>query len=303
MNPNKPPIFRGAATALITPFRDGEVDFPALRRLIEFQISEGIDALAVVGTTGEAPTLRDDEHQRIIAFSAEVVNGRVPLIAGTGSNDTSHAAEMSRFACACGCDGLLVVTPYYNRATDQGLIRSYLTVAECVDRPIILYNVPSRTGVKLTLPVYRALAEHPNITAVKEASGDLGATAQLAAELGNRLAIYSGNDDVTVPVMSLGGLGVISVASNLIPRAVSAMCHKYLDGDNKGAAADQLCLLPFIGALFAEVNPIPVKCAAAMMGLCSEEYRLPLCAPTEITRQKLAAALQNLGVIDKPFKF
>lgn len=297
MNQHKPPIFRGAATALITPFRNGEVDFSALKALIEFQIAEGIDALVIAGTTGEAPTLADHEHQACLAFAAEVIDGRVPFIAGTGSNDTHHAVEMSKFACSCGCDALLLVSPYYNRATEQGLIQSYLTIADSIDRPAILYNVPSRTGVKLTMPVYRALAEHENIVAVKEASGDLGAVAQLAAELGDRFAIYSGNDDVTVPVMSLGGLGCISVLSNLLPRATSDMCHKYLGGDTKGAAADQLRLLPLINALFAEVNPIPVKCAAAMMGLCREEYRLPLCAPSDATRQKLAAAMRRLGII------
>lgn len=296
MDQHKRPIFRGAATALITPFRDGEVDFPALKNLIEFQIAEGIDALVIAGTTGEAPTLADHEHQACLAFAAEIINGRVPFIAGTGSNDTHHAVEMSKFACSCGCDALLLVSPYYNRATEQGLIQSYLTIADSIDRPAILYNVPSRTGVKLTMPVYRALAEHENIVAVKEASGDLGAVAQLAAELGDRFAIYSGNDDVTVPVMSLGGLGCISVLSNLLPRATSDMCHKYLGGDTKGAAADQLRLLPLINALFAEVNPIPVKCAAAMMGLCREEYRLPLCAPSEATREKLAAAMRGSGI-------
>ena len=297
MDQHKHAIFRGAATALITPFRDGEVDFPALKNLIEFQIAEGIDALVIVGTTGEAPTLADHEHQACLAFAAEVIDGRVPFIAGTGSNDTHHAVEMSKFACSCGCDALLLVSPYYNRATEQGLIQSYLKIADSIDKPAILYNVPSRTGVKLTMPVYRALAEHPNIVAVKEASGDLGAVAQLAAELGDRFAIYSGNDDVTVPVMSLGGLGCISVLSNLLPRATSDMCHKYLGGDTKGAAADQLRLLPLINALFAEVNPIPVKCAAAMMGLCREEYRLPLCAPSDTTREKLAAAMRELGII------
>lgn len=296
MDQHKRPIFRGAATALITPFRDGEVDFPALKNLIEFQIAEGIDALVIAGTTGEAPTLADHEHQACLAFAAEVIDGRVPFIAGTGSNDTHHAVEMSRFACSCGCDALLLVSPYYNRATERGLIQSYLTIADSIDKPAILYNVPSRTGVKLTMPVYRALAEHENIVAVKEASGDLGAVAQLAAELGDRFAIYSGNDDVTVPVMSLGGLGCISVLSNLLPRATSDMCHKYLGGDTKGAAADQLRLIPLINALFAEVNPIPVKCAAAMMGLCREEYRLPLCAPSEATREKLAAAMRGSGI-------
>ena len=298
MDQHKRPIFRGAATALITPFRDGEVDFPALKNLIEFQIAEGIDALVIAGTTGEAPTLADHEHQACLAFAAEVIDGRVPFIAGTGSNDTHHAVEMSRFACSCGCDALLLVSPYYNRATERGLIQSYLTIADSIDKPAILYNVPSRTGVKLTMPVYRALAEHENIVAVKEASGDLGAVAQLAAELGDRFAIYSGNDDVTVPVMSLGGLGCISVLSNLLPRATSDMCHKYLGGDTKGAAADQLRLIPLINALFAEVNPIPVKCAAAMMGLCREEYRLPLCSPSEAARQRLISALRAIGVID-----
>ena len=295
MKPHKPPVFRGAATALITPFYNGEIDFPALRRLIEFQIDGGIDALVVVGTTGEAPTLSDREHHAVLSFAAEVVGGRVPIIAGTGSNDTRHAVEMSKFACSCGYDALLMVTPYYNRATDTGLIQSYLTIADGVERPIILYNVPSRTGVKLTMPVYRALADHPNIVAVKEASGDLGAAAQLMAELGDRFVIYSGNDDVTVPLLSLGGLGVISVVSNLLPRETSDMCHKYLGGDTAGAARDQLAMLPLINALFAEVNPIPVKCAAAMMGLCREEYRLPLCPPSDVTRQKLTVALQGWG--------
>lgn len=290
------PLFRGAATALITPFRDGKVDFPALRHLIEFQISKGIDALVIAGTTGEAPTLSDDEHHAVLTFAAEVACGRVPMIAGTGSNDTHHAVEMSKFACACGYDALLLVTPYYNRATEAGLIQSYLTVAESVDKPIILYNVPSRTGVKLTMPVYRALADHPNIVAVKEASGDLGTVARLVSELGDRLAVYSGNDDTIIPVMSLGGLGVISVLSNLLPRETSEMCHKYLGGDTKGAATDQLRMLPLINALFAEVNPIPVKCAAAMMGLCREEYRLPLCTPSEATRNALANTMTELGI-------
>lgn len=297
MKQQKRPIFKGAATALITPFRDGKVDFPALRNLIEFQIAEGIDALVIAGTTGEAPTLDDREHQACLSFAAEVIDGRVPLIAGTGSNDTHHAAEMSKFACSCGCDALLWVSPYYNRATEQGLIKSYMTIADNVDKPAILYNVPSRTGVNLTMPVYRALADHPNIAAVKEASGDVGAAARLASELGDRLAIYSGNDDVTVPIMSLGGLGVISVLSNLLPRRTSRMCHKYLDGDTEAAAAEQLALIPLIGALFAEVNPIPVKCAAAMMGLCREEYRLPLCAPSQATRDRLTRAMRGTGLV------
>jgi len=298
MNQHRSPIFRGAATALITPFRDGGIDFPALERMIEFQIAGGIDAIVIAGTTGEASTLSDNEHHALLTYAAEVTGGRVPLIAGTGSNDTAHAVDMSKFACACGYDALLLVTPYYNRATETGLIKSYISIAENVDRPIILYHVPSRTGVKLTLPVYRALAEHPNIVAVKEASGDMGATAQLIAELGDKLDIYSGNDDITIPIMSLGGLGVISVVSNLLPRETSAMCHSYLAGDTKNAAAEQLRLLPLINALFAEINPIPVKCAAAIMGLCREEYRLPLCAPAESTRGRLLVAMRNAGLVN-----
>lgn len=297
MNTHKSPIFRGAATALITPFRDGRIDFDAFGRLIEFQIGNGINALVVAGTTGEASTLTDEEHKQLLKFAVEKVAGRVPVIAGTGSNDTRHAAELSRFACDCGCDALLLVTPYYNRASDEGLIQSYRKIADSVYRPIILYNVPSRTGIKLTIPVYRALAEHPNIVAVKEASGDLGAVAQLAAACGDRLAIYSGNDDVTVPVMSLGGLGTISVLSNLMPKETAAMCHKYLAGDARGAAEEQLRLLSLIGTLFAEVNPIPVKCAAAMMGLCREEYRLPLCSPSCATKNRLAEAMAGVGLL------
>ncbi len=291
-------VFRGAATALITPFRDGELDFPALRELIEFQIREGIDALVIAGTTGEAPTLSDREHKACLSFAAETVNGRVPLIAGTGSNDTRHAIEMSKFACSCGCDALLWVTPYYNRATEEGLIRSYLALADSVDRPGILYNVPSRTGVNLSLPVYRALADHPNIVAVKEASGDVGVAANILSELGDKLAVYSGNDDITVPLLSLGGAGVISVISNLLPARLSRMCHLYWDGNTAETSAEQLTLLPLIRALFAEVNPIPVKCAAAMMGLCREEYRLPLCAPNEHTRRRLWQNLKDLGLIE-----
>ena len=297
MDIRQSPIFRGAATALITPFRDGAIDYDALSHLIEFQIGGGIDALVITGTTGEASTLTDEEHRSLLRFAAERIAGRVPMIAGTGSNDTRHAISLSRFASECGYDALLIVTPYYNRASDTGLIKSYRAIADSVDRPIILYNVPARTGVKISMPVYRALAEHPNIVAVKEASGDLGAVARLIAELGNRFSIYSGNDDVNVPVMSLGGLGTISVLSNLMPRETSAMCHKYLAGDVKGAASDQLRLLPLIDALFAEVNPIPVKAAAALMGLCREEYRLPLCPPCCATKSRLAEAMAGARLL------
>ena len=297
MNTTSSSIFRGAATALITPFRDGKIDFDALAGLIEFQIGGGIDALVIAGTTGEASTLTDEEHRALLRFCSEQIAGRVPIIAGTGSNDTRHAISLSRFASDCGYDALLIVTPYYNRASDAGLIQSYRAIADNVTRPIILYNVPARTGVKISMPVYRNLAEHPTIVAVKEASGDLGAVARLVAEFGDRFTVYSGNDDVTIPVMSLGGLGTISVLSNLMPRETSAMCHKYLSGDAKGATADQLRLLPLIDALFAEVNPIPVKAAAALMGLCREEYRLPLCPPSSATKSRLREAMEKVGLL------
>ncbi len=290
---NKTCIFEGAATALITPFANGKVDFDAFGRLIEFQIENGIDALVVTGTTGEAPTLTDTEHRACISFAVRQVAGRVPVIAGTGSNDTAHAIETSKHACRAGCDGLLLVTPYYNRATPRGLAESFLKIANETDRPIILYNVPSRTGVWLGAAALRPLADHERIVGLKEASGDLGFAARLAAEFSESFALYSGNDDVTVPMLSLGGRGVISVLSNILPREVAAMCRKYREGDVKGAAADQLALLPLADALFAEVNPIPVKCAAAMLGLCREEYRLPLCPPSDATRQRLAELLKK----------
>jgi len=290
---NKTCIFEGAATALITPFSGGKVDFDAFERLIEFQIENGIDALVVTGTTGEAPTLTDTEHRACISFAVRQVAGRVPVIAGTGSNDTAHAIETSKHACRAGCDGLLLVTPYYNRATPRGLAESYRRIADETDRPILLYNVPSRTGVWLGAEALRPLADHARIVGIKEASGDLGFAARLAAEFSESFSLYSGNDDVTVPLLSLGGKGVISVLSNILPREVAAMCRKYREGDQKGAAADQLSLLPLADALFSEVNPIPVKCAAAMLGLCREEYRLPLCPPSDETRKRLAALLEK----------
>lgn len=289
----KKTIFEGAATALITPFADGKVDFDAFSRLIEFQIESGIDALVVTGTTGEAPTLTDMEHKACISFAVRQAAGRVPIIAGTGSNDTAHAIDMSKYACRVGCDGLLLVTPYYNRATPQGLAESYRKIADETDRPILLYNVPSRTGVFLSAAALRPLADHPRIVGIKEASGDVGFSARLRAEFSNAFDLYSGNDDVTLPILSLGGKGVISVLSNLFPKEVSAMCRKHREGDAEGALRDQLSFLPLIDALFAETNPIPVKCAAAMMGLCREEYRLPLCPPSETTKKRLAALLEK----------
>ncbi len=288
---DKKHIFEGVATALITPFADGKVDFEAYGRLIENQIQNGIDALVVTGTTGEASTLTDIEHRACITFAVRAATGRVPVIAGTGSNDTAHAVEMSQFACKNGCDGLLLVTPYYNRASAAGLVESYRKIADAVDCPIILYNVPSRTGVWLTAPVLRGLADHKNIVGIKEASGDVGFAARLMAEFGDSLDLYSGNDDIILPILSLGGKGVISVLSNLYPKETVALCRKFREGDIAGATADQISFLPLVDALFSEVNPIPVKYAASLLGLCREEYRLPLCSPTPETQKRLSALL------------
>jgi 4-hydroxy-tetrahydrodipicolinate synthase len=286
-------IFEGAATALITPFSDGKVDFAAFEKLIEFQIENGIGALVVAGTTGEAPTLSDNEHRALIAFAVRAAAGRVPVIAGTGSNDTAHAIDMSKYACRVGCDALLLVTPYYNRATPKGLSESYLKIADETDRPIILYNVPSRTGVWLSAAALRPLASHPRIVAIKEASGDIGFASRITAEFGDSFTLYSGNDDITVPMMSIGGRGIISVLSNIFPREVADMCKKYRTGDIDGAKNDQLRFLPMVDALFAETNPIPIKCAAAMLGLCREEYRLPLCPPSDAVKTRLAQLLEQ----------
>ncbi len=290
-------IFDGAATALVTPFNHGTVDYDTFGRLIDWQIAGGIDALVICGTTGEGSTLSDEEHRGCLRYAVERAAGRVPIIAGTGSNDTEYAVDLSRYACEVGCDALLLVTPYYNKATPKGLVKSFLSVADATDKPIILYNVPSRTGVNIPLKVYKELAKHERIVATKEASGNLSAIAELRAELGDSLNVYSGNDDQIVPIMSLGGRGVISVLSNVMPKETHEMCQFCLDGDYKSAAQLQLKLLRLINALFIEVNPIPVKTACGMMGLCSDDMRLPLCEMEEANRAVLAEAMRGAGLI------
>lgn len=297
MSKQKGSLFRGAATALVTPMKDNRIDLDALRRLLEFQISEGIDALVIAGTTGEASTLADGEHMELLRFTVDTVAERVPVIAGTGSNSTAHAVKISRFAEECGCDGLLLVTPYYNRATERGLVEHYRTIADATDLPILLYNVPSRTGVRLTLPVYRALAEHPRILGVKDASGDAAAGAEILAELGDHFDLYSGNDDITLPLLALGGAGVISVASNIIPAEIHRLCAAFDEGRYEESRQLFLSTLPLCKALFAEVNPIPVKSALSMMGFCEEEYRLPLCPPSEETKKRLRTELKRVGLL------
>ncbi len=297
MSKQKQTIFTGAATAIITPFKNGKIDYPAFGRLIDRQIDGGIDALVVAGTTGEAATLDHEEHCELLKYAVEKVEGRVPVIAGTGSNDTAYGIELSRYACEVGCDALLLVTPYYNKATPKGLIESFLATAKATTKPIILYNVPSRTGVNITLPVYRELAKHERIVAVKEASGNISAIAELFAECGDALDIYSGNDDQIVPLMSLGGKGVISVLSGILPGETHELAAACLAGDFKTGAALQLKYLDLINALFCEVNPVPVKTASALLGWCEEEFRLPLCEMEPAHRDKLIAVMKQYAIL------
>ncbi len=290
------PIFRGAATALVTPLTAQGIDYPQMGRLIDWQIESGIDALVICGTTGEGSTLTDQEHRSAIAFAVERTAGRVPVIAGTGSNDTAYAIDLTRFACEAGADACLVVTPYYNKATQNGLVAMYNAIADASTKPLILYNVPSRTGVGIQPATYLKLAEHPNIAAVKEANGNISAIVETKALVGDKLDLYSGNDDEIVPILSMGGLGVISVLSNLLPRETSQICHKFFAGDVAGAAKMQCQYLPLIRALFSEVNPIPVKAAMAAMGFCEDYLRLPLTPMEESHRQVLLAEMRRQGL-------
>jgi 4-hydroxy-tetrahydrodipicolinate synthase len=293
----KKTIFKGAATAIVTPLTKDGIDYEQFGRLIDWQIEEGIDAIVVCGTTGEASTLTDEEHRDAIAFAVKKVNGRVPVIAGTGSNDTDYAIELTQFACEAGADAILLVTPYYNKATQKGLIESFRAVADISTKPIILYNVPSRTGCNILPTTAAILAEHPNIVAIKEASGNISQIAELAALTRGKLDIYSGNDDQIVPILSLGGKGVISVLSNPMPRATSEMCHKFFAGDIEGSLKMQLDLLPLVNALFCEVNPIPVKAAMAAMGFCKNSVRLPLTVMEEAHEAKLLSLMREQGLI------
>lgn len=294
MKNNRKPVFTGVCTALITPFRDGKIDFKALSGLIEFQIGGGVDALLINGTTGESATLTDAEKREIISFAVSEVGGRVPIIAGTGSNDTHKAVELSKFAYDVGADACLAVTPYYNKASELGLIKHYEAIADATEIPIILYNVPSRTGVNIPLSVYERLSEHKNIVAVKEANPSVSDFARLSARCGKNLDLYSGNDDLILPCLSLGGNGVISVISNALPRQTGEICRLWFGGKIKEATELQLKLLPLTNALFCEVNPIPIKALLSHLGFCKEEYRLPLC-PMDSDR-KMALIKEYLRV-------
>ena len=289
-------IFTGAATALITPLTADGVDYEALGRLIDWQIDSGIDALVICGTTGEGSTLTDEEHRQVLRYSLERAAGRVPMIAGTGSNDTAYAIELTKYACQIGYDAMLVVTPYYNKATQKGLIATFTAIADASTKPLILYNVPSRTGVSIEPATYAALADHPNIQAIKEANGNISKIVETAALVGNKLDIYSGNDDQIVPVLACGGKGVISVLSNLLPGQTSLLCRRFLSGDVAGAMAMQTKYLNLINALFCEVNPIPVKAAMAAMGYCENYLRLPLTPMEDANRQKLLQYMRQAGI-------
>lgn len=291
------PIFRGVATAIITPTNANGVDYEAFGRLIDWQIEEGINAIVVCGTTGENPTLSDAEHKECIRFCVERVNHRVPVVAGTGSNDTAHAIEMTQYACSVGADAILVVTPYYNKATQKGLVAMFGAIADASTVPMIVYNVPSRTGVSIEPATYVELAKHPRIAAIKEANGDISKIAKTAQLLDGALDIYSGNDDQIVPIMSLGGIGVISVLSNVAPRKTVELCDRWFNGDVQGAAALQLEMLPLINALFSEVNPIPVKAAMAAMGFCENYLRLPLTPMSDAKWEGLKDCMIEQGLI------
>ena len=290
-------VFKGAATAIITPFKNGEIDYESFGRLIDWQIEEGIAAIVAVGTTGEGSTLTDQEHKDAIKFCVEKVAGRVPVIAGTGSNDITYAIELTKYSCEVGADAMLLVTPYYNKATQKGLVASFKAIADASTKPCILYNVPSRTGCNLLPATVLELSEHPNIVGIKEASGNISQIAELCAFVGDKIDVYSGNDDQIVPVLSLGGVGVISVLSNLMPAATQKMCDDYLSGNVEDARRVQLSLLPLVNALFCEVNPIPVKAAMAAMGYCENSLRLPLTVMEEAHEKTLLALMKEQGLI------
>lgn len=294
---SKNTVFKGVATALITPLDENGVNYDKLGKLIDWQIEEGINAIVICGTTGEASTLTDEEHRAVIKFAVERANKRVPIIAGTGSNDAEYAVDLTKFACEAGVDGVLVVTPYYNKTSQAGLIKTFTTIADNSTVPVILYNVPSRTGVNIEPETYLALSKHPMISGIKEASGNISAIAKTASLLKGELDIYSGNDDEIVPIMSLGGIGVISVLSNIMPKKTVEICNSFSNGDIEKARDLQLELLPLVNALFSDVNPIPVKAAMAHMGFCENFLRLPLIPMAEEKEKVLIALMKEQGLI------
>lgn len=298
MDRSAPLLFRGSATALVTPFSDGKIDFDCFANLVECNIRSGADALVVAGTTGEASTLSPEEQQALCECAVRVAAGRVPIIGGAGSNDTAHACDLARRMCRAGCDGLLCVTPYYNKATPHGMELHFQHIAEASEKPVMLYNVPSRTGCEIPLCAYEVLAKHPNICGVKEASGDIVYASHVIAQYGSDMPLYSGCDRLTLPLLSLGAQGVISVVGNIIPSVMHAICRAWFAGDVKAAARAQLGALALMDASMSVVNPIPIKTACAMMGLCREEMRLPLCPMLPSQKHELATLLRQYGLTE-----
>ena len=289
-------IIKGMATAKVTPMTSTGVDYDALARFIDFQLETGINALVAVGTTGESATLTPDVRKSVIRFTVKRVNCRVPVIAGTGTNNTEHVLDYTRSACDDGADAVLVVTPYYNKATQNGLFTHYTAVADASDKPVILYNVPSRTGCNLLPATVNRLADHPRIAAIKEASGNMAQVVEIIASCGDRIDVYSGEDALTIPMMSMGALGCISVLTNVVPDLGVAMTDKFFAGNIAGAAQLQCKLLPLINCLFSEVNPIPAKAAISAMGYGEEHLRLPLTPMEPENRAKLFAELRKVDV-------
>lgn len=293
------PLFQGTAVALATPFRDGAPDFAALERLIEFQLENHIDALVSCGTTGEASTLSMEEQIQIVQFTVAKAAGRVPVIAGAGKNNTASALAAARAMEYAGADGLLMVTPYYNKCSEQGLIRHYITIADQLSCPVILYSVPSRTGVNISPSAVSVLSRHPNICGIKEASGNISQIVEISKYCSENFALYSGNDDSVVPLLSMGGSGVISTAANVIPQAMHDMTQAWFFGKPQEACRLQREYKALIDALFCEVNPIPVKYALHLMGFMEEEYRLPLCPPSDAAKERIQKTLADYGLVSQ----
>ena len=290
----KKTVFKGSGVALVTPVKDNKVDFEKLGELLDFHVANKTDAIILCGTTGEAPTLPDDEHLKIFDYAMDRVGGKIPLIGGTGSNYTDHAIEFSKYAQKAGMDAVLCVTPYYNKTSQNGLVTHYSAIANAIDIPVILYNVPSRTGVGLQLPALEQLSKVENIVAIKEASGNIAFMTKIAANID--MDIYSGNDDMIVPCLSIGGIGVISVVANIIPQDVHDMCKLYFEGKTKEAAAMQLKMMDLVEKMFIEVNPIPVKNAMNMMGFDVGDLKLPLVDLEEANAKKVRKSLLDYGL-------
>lgn len=293
----KKTLFTGSGVAIVTPFNKGKVDFDALDEILDFHLNNSTDAIIACGTTGEASTLADSEHLSVLEFAIEKIKGRIPLIAGTGSNDTNHAIAFTKEAHRMGADGVLLVTPYYNKATQKGLVKHYTAIADCAPIPCILYNVPSRTGTDIKPETVKILSEIENIVAIKEATGDISRVLKIRALCGDNIDIYSGNDDITMPSLAAGAKGVISVMANIAPKDMHDMVQFYFDGEIEKSLNLQLKMMPLIEALFCEVNPIPVKTAMNMMGLPAGELRLPLCEMEDKNAEKLKNALIEYGLL------